>query len=653
MNDICRCSLRLVLIACLLTPTRGQGERPISSRRPFDDYLNMGPAPAPFEVVDGRCTTKSTRGMFLYLIWTTVNLQIEGDPLGNCTLKLPPNLPMRVVDFAVESSDNYLLIDGERYGKDRPPPDDITLSDGANIIKWVVANDTLPAADAIGNGTNATNVPWTIRRPAFDTLYTWRACMVALPILIYFNVMCYVRSLPLFLAAVGGIFFLTIWFAQNFFLSKHGWVYWEGDDYFYWPSIWYSFIVFVTFLGCMVSCYTRVWCKNAAETARRRRDIDGELIAALWCGDVKLVNTWWILAQRCSFIIKRRQDLPFYAFVPNWYAVFLLRQGRVAAVSHRWFAREHPDLEGFTARAVRHFLTCTYPMPGCMAYMPGLQPGAIFWDYASLPQHGLKPDQAKKHGLKPGQERNETEKKIFNRGKDTMGLLYASPDVLVLQQKRKPKGYEFHPDTAQTYDESGWCTFEAACANLTTDNGKRLFELGVGWKRTSVDKRLTPHEMSAKMRSDAIKFTGKGDADLVSKLYKDLHEKVVAFEQSDGRGNPCTRWCDGQCKHEGKKCQLILLFYLVNAVGVALLYIPFRHSLLFLVSGTFFGYLILWCPVIHQKCFYEAHFWPFYYAFDCLTMQSCVGGVLGWPLLVRHLFPCASSRVADGGLYPV
>ena len=27
---------------------------------------------------------------------------------------------------------------------------------------------------------------------------------------------------------------------------------------------------------------------------------------------------------------------------------------------------------------------------------------------------------------------------------------------------------------------------EAACANLTTDNGMRLFELGVGWKRTSV-----------------------------------------------------------------------------------------------------------------------------------------------------------------------
>ena len=123
-------------------------------------------------------------------------------------------------------------------------PDDISLST-ANIIKWVVENDTLPAADAIGNGTNATNVPWTIRRPAFDTSTRGALAWSRFRSCVFFNVMCFVRSLPLFLAALGGIFFLTIWFALVF-LSKHGWVYWEGDYYFYWPSIWYSFIVFAS-----------------------------------------------------------------------------------------------------------------------------------------------------------------------------------------------------------------------------------------------------------------------------------------------------------------------------------------------------------------------------------------------------------------------
>ena len=98
-----------------------------------------------------------------------------------------------------------------------------------------------------------------------------------------------------------------------------------------------------------------------------------------------------------------------------------------------------------------------------------------------------------------------------------MGLLYALAGRSRAPTEAKAKGYEFHPNTAQTYDGAGGA-HSSACANLTTDNGMRLFELGVGWKRTSVDKRLTPYEMSAKMRSDACCMAGKGDADLVIDL---------------------------------------------------------------------------------------------------------------------------------------
>ena len=149
--------------------------------------------------------------------------------------------------------------------------------------------------------------------------------------------------------------------------------------------------------------------------------------------------------------------------------------------------------------------------------------------YASLPQHGLS--WPAKHGLKPGR-RETIQKEMFNQGKAPWAF---SARRTFSFNRAKAKGYEFHPDTAQTYDEAGGA-IRGGLHNLTTDNSMRLFELGVGWKRTSVDKRLTPHEMSAKMRSDATVITGKGDADLVSKLYKDLHEKVLAFEQSDGVG---------------------------------------------------------------------------------------------------------------------
>ena len=86
----------------------------------------------------------------------------------------------------------------------------------------------------------------------------------------------------------------------------------------------------------------------------------------------------------------------------------------------------------------------------------------------------------------------------------------------------------------------------------------------------------------------------------------------------------------------------ILLFYLVNAVGVALLS----------PSGTVSS---SWClaPSSATSSYGAPSFTrsvstklilAVLLRVRCLTMQSCVGGVLGWPLLVRHLFPCASSR---------
>ena len=133
-----------------------------------------------------------------------------------------------------------------------------------------------------------------------------------------------------------------------------------------------------------------------------------------------------LLRQPDEFVLKRRQELPEDAFVPNERAVTLLSERRVAVLSYRraatcacaaggcgralflayprvlpspppsprWLTAEHPDKfpgsDGFHMTAVRDFLRrgLTWLEWVSLMWHGGefSSPKALFWDYASLHQ---------------------------------------------------------------------------------------------------------------------------------------------------------------------------------------------------------------------------------------------------------------------------
>lgn len=97
-----------------------------------------------------------------------------------------------------------------------------------------------------------------------------------------------------------------------------------------------------------------------------------------------------------------------------------------------------------------------------------------------------------------------------------MNYLYATPNSLVLQQKSLPD--DFDP-RQPTYDQSGWCTMEAAAAGLQTEGGGSRYEIGRGWSRLYASDRKTPKEMAAIFADESrTTFVGKADREQVAKV---------------------------------------------------------------------------------------------------------------------------------------
>ena len=224
---------------------------------------------------------------------------------------------------------------------------------------------------------------------------------------------------------------------------------------------------------------------------RRIAAVEGELPARLADGQghaasttIRLLSVRWLLAQPTDYVLRRRQELPDEAFVEPEEARRLLQSGRVGALSYRWLTAAHPDPDRFHLSAVLLSLRPDPSRDGCWPWLwlsdgrRALRVEALFWDYASLPQAA----------------RTAAEQTIFENGLRVMANFYAHPRVVVLQQKHLPASFD---PSQPTYEQSGWCTFEAACAHLAAEEGGNVYEVGRGWVHLRASARRSPKQMAS------------------------------------------------------------------------------------------------------------------------------------------------------------
>ena len=286
------------------------------------------------------------------------------------------------------------------------------------------------------------------------------------------------------------------------------------------------------------------------------RPLEGDLPECVLDGTIRFLDVQWLRANSCSIV--RHQELPPEALLSPEDARTALHTWRVGALSYRWLSREAPDPTGFHADALaRAFVD--------LPQMHKLQ--ALFIDYSALPQRA--PD---------GTERTDEESARFKRGLGVMAGLYASPRVTVLQHAR------ISPEAAAAgavpYDRSGWCQFETSVASLTKSFqkirpiGTTRQQDGLRWwvdrliREARAGRCGGPRPIRGKAVTQLLRdehrtvFYGSADRMMVAKLYRDLYERMVSFDEQSVQ---CTvRLAEANVK----TCYGRVRFALVAAVAI-------------------------------------------------------------------------------------
>lgn len=303
------------------------------------------------------------------------------------------------------------------------------------------------------------------------------------------------------------------------------------------------------------------WCARRSELLKMLEAVEGSLPHELEHGTIRLLRVEWLLAQPEDWRLKRRQDLERDfpddgknpAFFPPAEAVRLLRKGKVSCLSYRWLHPITNDPDGFTLKIVRK-------------YFEEENRGrhtAIMIDFACIPQ--IDPETVNKE-IDPetgketcpfGKRTDPEDQMKFNAAMAVMSNMYASPRVLILQQKRMPEKLEEelylkyngdppdpkdHPDGldlrpyAGKHCRSGWCTSELALTLLMTWNGGHAYELGVG--KVPVPQKPSVEEMERLFSHKSTRFGNPSDSEMVITGYNRLREKV---EELDRDGHKCAR----------------------------------------------------------------------------------------------------------------
>jgi hypothetical protein len=310
---------------------------------------------------------------------------------------------------------------------------------------------------------------------------------------------------------------------------------------------------------------------------KRMEVVEGDLEARLDDGSVRLLKTEWLLEQDPGYVIQRRQQLPSDAFWPPADAVSKLHAGRVAALSYKWLGPGAPDNEAaFHTRAVRRFLSqpAIRRRPFTPLPLSGRGPvEALVWDWASLYQENGGPDDAEDEAV-PKEERchkRDTPEhyQMFQRSLKVMGNVYASPRVLVIQQRELPDDGALRIP----YERSGWCQFEANVSALVTVLGGHAVELGGGRVRVQAGVRpKSAAEMARFFRSEqAVTFQGAADRELVASMYDALRKVVDKFDAQQNKCVAMQQRADRLLTHpEGSTMRRLSVFWIGGCVVLGL-----------------------------------------------------------------------------------
>ena len=273
--------------------------------------------------------------------------------------------------------------------------------------------------------------------------------------------------------------------------------------------------------------------KAVASVVDALTSVDNRLNEALRKGQIRLVNTAWLLLQPDGQPWRRRQDLealeqsgetPLLT-ADDAVAALQAANRSIAVISHGWLERGQPDSQGDRLRAIRQYLQEHPTLVG------------VFFDYSSLPQH----------------PRTKAEDDMFKAGLAVIGDLYASPlGTTVLQLKfipPRPSEVAVELFNSRPYDNRGWCRFEDAVSTeaiarlayypalralLSTLPTMKIMQFQLDGTAEPVSVESDAHN-GMRSRIEAVvqsiqdaTFTGKGDKPVVINLYREYCAKIGA-----------------------------------------------------------------------------------------------------------------------------
>jgi len=230
----------------------------------------------------------------------------------------------------------------------------------------------------------------------------------------------------------------------------------------------------------------------------------------------------WVCLLRGSFLVQlhdqgrfldRHQDLPEDAFWGAEEAMDrLTSEGNkfLYVLSYRWLQPGNPDPQGHHLKIVAHVARCAIRIRSGRDI-------AVFWDFGSLPQ-------------KP---RSAEEDNRFRKGLGSCDMLYGHRFSNIWMQTRLPAGFD-----GASYDDSGWCSFEAGVSAIVKDFTMRAdvgkfsehekdYQLGVQCARMKSRRPapLTPERFGEKLEHKV--FTNKADSGSVLQLYRRTFEAAA------------------------------------------------------------------------------------------------------------------------------
>jgi len=223
--------------------------------------------------------------------------------------------------------------------------------------------------------------------------------------------------------------------------------------------------------------------------------------------------------------LPRCQDVPLEAVVTltemeAWGEEYTVA---VLVVSYPWLDRNHPDPHGEQLRklafVLKAFAEKAREYKGCRV--------GVFWDYPSLPQKsvGCSGDE---------DDRTKEEMARFKRALKGINTWYGHQKTHVLLVTTPlPDAHEY--TNMQPYDGRGWCKAERLMSVIVKDTDAlidlsqlqgdessyaKIIEKG----KSNRDPPMAPDAFHAMLTSGVedgtIKFTNKGDVDLVAHIYK-------------------------------------------------------------------------------------------------------------------------------------